>query len=448
MVLRNLNILLLLLLLLLVSCGSGHHALPGNPEPMPEEENIYLRFTIMTRNQGQSRAADIDGDYTGSGAENYIDVTDIQYLLFDADGNYLYNVTPMTRTLAADDNYTVYDVTARLYHYYFTRNIDNPQIGFYILVLANLDGWGITLPDTEPGTSLQQYFTLTSCLPTEGTLPDAAALMNVARESAGNTQRFPMAGLQYFSVSTDKLKASTATDPYNISDVADGGKDINLLRSLSKIEVIDKIGIPDDAVFNPATDDTGVNRVLRIGSVAVNGIMDRGTLLPSFTEWVNANASETQQVDNPTQPASARYIAPAPFADGKEPGAEIAASSLSFVHDPIATEARDDKCPVYSAYLFEYSKTGIGQSLQPYMRVTTKGGTETRPDNTTVTHAPVTYYLRMAQYTGGHATSADNLPALLRNHIYRFEVTALSQSMTVHWTVCDMDTGVSDITFN
>lgn len=64
-------------------------------------------------------------------------------------------------------------MTARLYHYYFTRNIDNPQIGFYILVLANLDGWGITLPDTEPGTSLQQYFTLTSCLPTGGTLPDA-----------------------------------------------------------------------------------------------------------------------------------------------------------------------------------------------------------------------------------------------------------------------------------
>lgn len=62
----------------------------------------------------------------------------------------------------------------------------------------------------------------------------------------------------------------------------------------------------------------------------------------------------------------------------------------------------------------------------PYIRVTI--GTNVLP-------------MRLATYKDGVAET--ELPYMLRNHIYRFEITKihLGSELTVNWTVCDMDDG-------
>ena len=47
-------------------------------------------------------------------------------------------------------------------------------------------------------------------------------------------------------------------------------------------------------------------------------------------------------------------------------------------------------------------------------------------------------------YTDGQATNG--LTALLRNHIYRYEIkSASSNSLTVNYTICPMGSGTADI---
>ena len=78
----------------------------------------------------------------------------------------------------------------------------------------------------------------------------------------------------------------------------------------------------------------------------------------------------------------------------------------------------------------------VPATQQPYFRVTIRGHSE----NGVVVVEPMVLPVRMAKYINGTATSADNFPQLLRNHIYRFEISGIGSGLTVNWTVCGMDT--------
>lgn len=409
------------------------------PEEVVKEDGFHLRFTIMTRSDAKTRAADIDGDQEGAGYENFLNIKDIKYLIFDKDCKFITDITAKTETVAENANYTVYNVVANVDDQYFYDNL-NGIVDFYILCLANHSGWGITLPTLERGDGIDELFMDGLVM----TTTPVTSLLQYALYDVG--QKFPMSGVQHFKVPGSMLMTSAQGAPYDLSLAT--GKDLNLLRAFAKIEIIDKINIVEGGVFDEDYDEDVINGNgrFRIDKVELNGFMSQGSLLPDFNQWNRNSVFETQQVIGATIPTSSQYIAPADFGATEV----VAESRVSFLRDEYASSLRTDKCPVFSGYVYEYSKTvsqmdGLSVDKQPYFSVTTRGYTASSGQ---VVAESMVFPVRMANYTNGVATSANNLPQLLRNHIYRFEISGIGQDITVNWTVCDMDNASADIEFN
>lgn len=411
------------------------------PPDVPEnEDGIHLRFTIMTKTDGRTRAADIVGDQEGSGYENYLDINDIRYLIFDNNQRFITDITPDAKTVAANSAYTVYNVEAKISDQYFYDNLTG-YVDFYILALANHSGWGISIPELKRGDNIQTLFS-NGLVMTE---TPVTSRLQAALSDGG--QKFPMSGLQHFRVPGNMLMTSASGSPYDLSLAT--GKDLNMLRALAKIEIIDKINIADGAVFNEATDNQGLNGRLRIDKVEINGFMTGGSLLPAYTQWNRNSVFETQQVVAPTIPTSARYVLP-PVLDADNnfgPNDGLSGYIIDFIEDDYARSLRQDKCPVFSGYIYEYLKTsdqmaGVPVTQQPYFRVTTRG--YTTPEGVVEAESLV-LPVRMAQYTNGSATSADNLPQLLRNHIYRFEIAGIGSNLELVVTVCPRAEFTTDV---
>lgn len=418
------------------------------PEEVVKEDGFHLRFTIMTRSDAKTRAADIDGDQEGAGYENFLNVKDIKYLIFDKDCKFITDISTKTVTVAENANYTVYNVVANIDDQYFYDNL-NGIVDFYILCLANHSGWGITLPTLERGDGIDELFT-DGLVMTE--LPETYKLQNAAKAENVNKQYFPMSGVQHFRVPGSMLMNSAEGAPYDLSVAT--GKDLNLLRALAKIEIIDKINIVEGGVFDEGYDEDVINGNgrFRIDKVEINGYMTQGSLLPAFSQWNRNEVFETQQVKAPTIPTTSEYKLPPVLNADNSFGSSLNLFNyiIDFEKDEYAKTLRADKCPVFSGYVYEYLRTsnqmaGIPITQQPYFRVTTRGYTASSGQ---VVAESMVFPVRMANYTNGVATSANNLPQLLRNHIYRFEISGIGQDITVNWTVCDMDNASADIEFN
>lgn len=434
-------LLIAIIALIPVACVNDYADCP-DPGAADNPGRYRLQFKIVTRGGLESRVADIDGDKEGSVAENYLDVNDIRYYLFDGNRKYLTDITPNATTVVANEAFTVYNVVAEVDLPYFVDNIDN-QIDFYILAFANCSGWNVTFPVMNEGDDISTLFS-------NGVLlnyrPSTPALLLAATPGVPATerQRFPMVGLQRFSIPGSMLLTTSEGLPFDISLAT--GNNLNMLRAMAKIEIIDKINIPDDAVFDAASDNNDV----RIKDVQINGFNSSARLLPIINIWQLNSTFETQQVIGASIPASPGYhLPPALNADNtiSEPGT-LSDYSMPFAYDETATMQRRDKCPVYSCYIYEYSRASLGTvpaTQQPYFTVTTSEYVD--PDGE-VQVEPLTFPMRMAWYQNGVATSADNIPEILRNHIYRFEISGIHQNLTVNWTVCDMDQANASIEFN
>ena len=289
----------------------------------------------------------------------------------------------------------MYEVTAKLYDSYFTSNIDS-RIDLYILVLANYSDWGISIPAAERGvTTLKEFFKSNDLLPTlQDRQPSTYQLLKADKADAW--QRFPMAGLQKVTLEGTKLAQSSKADPYSLPN------NINMLRALAKIEIIDKINVPDGDVWNETEDNTGAMGALRIHKAELLGVVDRGSLLPGYDQWVNINGEETQQVSQPSVPKSAKYIKPLLFDKENTSGVIPLGRNIEFEEDNAARQAREDKCPVFSAYVFEYSKLlEEDPGYQPYVRLTTRGGKSEDADGKTESYESTIFPMRLAEYTDG-----------------------------------------------
>lgn len=418
-----------------------------------EKDGIFLRFSIITKNEARTRVADITGDLTGSSYENYLDVSDIKYLLFDKDKNFLADMTATMKIVSVSDDYSLYSVQANIKDSYFLDNL-NGFIDFYLLVLANHSGWDITIPSLTRGDSMETLFTNGLVM---NILPETNKLQNSLSPSSesNDKQYFPMSGLQHYRIPGSMLMTSAEGAPYDLSIATK--KNVNLLRAFAKIEIIDKINIKDvytegvdGKYFYGGNDDpAGQNSWLRIDKVEINGFMNQGSLIPSISQWINSDADETQQVKDPTIPSSAQYILPTDFPDGATDIQVTPGAQSNMFPDEYATQARTDKCPVFSGYVFEYSAlapqlNNIANTQKPYLSITTRGHTDAQGNQEAES---MTYYIRLANYTNGAATSNDCLDRMLRNHIYRFVVTGISQDIQVYWTVCNMDNASANINF-
>ena len=78
-------------------------------------------------------------------------------------------------------------------------------------------------------------------------------------------------------------------------------KDIDMLRALAKIEVIDKIDLPDG--YDPTIDR------IEIEKVELVGLYNTGRLLPDWPDYV------TEQVTTPTLPAANQYLEPLAYSE-------------------------------------------------------------------------------------------------------------------------------------
>lgn len=437
------------------------------------KDKVYLRFTVMTTNDGsnsskngeKTRSADIEGGQIGSALENTLNIDDISYYLFDENRGFLQDISPKSETIVVTTDYKIYNVVSEIDEEYFGEHISG-AISFYIVAFANYTDWGTSIKAPSKGESIERFLVDNSGVVLTQ-MPDTRKLRRTDEywQLYPGGSYFPMAGMQKFTVQGSMLAVSSKNAPYDISLAT--GKDLNLLRSLVKIEIIDKINIKDkydeevdgDYFNDPGMDDSNLpNSWLRIHKVEINGVMNQGTLFPSVIEWTNSDADETQQVDLPTIPSSATYYYPVALNEDNSFGTGSGASGnlVDFYPDMYATNLREDKCPVFSGYLFEYYKLStqlenIPITQQPYFRITTRGHTKEDgsglPEDIVDAESMV-LPVRMAEYKNGAASASDNLDYLLRNHIYRFEISGISQDIQVKWTVCEMDNLKSDIIFN
>lgn len=440
------------MMLTLTGCVNEDSPCPGDGD---EATKVTLQFTVMTYNPASSREAqqsraggdpeqgsllsragdDCYDDLQGSPAENYINTADCQFLLFGADRKLLRPIFP---EITGQDkvDYTWYTIKASITEPYFDEAVkaDLDQIDFYIMVIANSHSTGLDgqYPGFTPGVTTiddiaKQLLTFN--------LPERRAQDNQITEwqpDIDQNKLIPMVGLQTFTVSADQLKGSTYDTPVDLS-TGTSGKTIDMLRAMAKIEVVDKIDLPDGY-------DPNIKR-MRVEKVELVGMYRKGTLMPSIGpdgQWPNYIST---QVTNTTLPPNSEYTNPVAY---KESYASDNNSKdiMFFNKGTIDSEKAEEKYPIFFGYVTEYSKAAIGNMVKPYLVITLVD--ETSPDNEPDGKETSFYKeLKLTNYNDYGAPQGDGINFLLRNHIYRYEINSVSSSeaniIDVGYTVCDWD---------
>lgn len=167
--------------------------------------------------------------------------------------------------------------------------------------------------------------------------------------------------------------------------------EIKMLRAVAKIEIVDCL--PEGVEIAP--------------NVTLSAYNTQGCLIPDATKNPDWNKAETQ-VTSPTLPDNVQTAADLKFF-----------TELKTIGDTERT--------VYSAYVTEAKLT----ANRPHINLTVKDsdgqGTSSKD-----------YEMAVDSYTDGKASK--ELAVLLRNHIYRYEITSNSEGPVINWTVCDMST--------
>lgn len=413
------------------------------------ERQTVMEFTIVTRQLNPPRTATRtllpapNTEQDGFLDENYLDLDNLRFLLFDDQKNLIQSFAPEVETVVGT-NYIKYSVRAFINNPYFLEATGD-NLSFYIMVLGNyslLQPANFSFPN---GLALESLFDASKVGTFE--MPQRLGRASFWRPSYNgadytdadgnlnyfnNTRAFiPMSGLQNFTVSVSALKNSTVDKPLQLSTE---GKEINMLRALAKIEVIDRInasGNGENTVQPDPKDRSYVEKV------ELMGFFTRGSILPSFDDW-NRSGIETQYARTPSVPDAAQYQSVAAESDNVT--INDYSNVVNFFPDREATESREDGCRVLSCYLTEYDVLKLNNPPGMWIRATVlnpgDGDADTRS---------VFYRIDVAPYINGRPGAAMNI---VRNNIYRYEVTSVSSTISVNWTVCDMDTGEANIEFN
>lgn len=445
------------MMLTLTGCVNEDSPCPGDGD---EATKVTLQFTVMTHNPAASRDAqqsratgaeasllsragdDCYDDIQGSPAENYINTSDCQFLLFDADRKLLRPIFPEI-TGKDDVQYTYYTIKASITEPYFDEAVkaDRDQIDFYIMVIANSHSTGLDgqYPGLTPGVTTIEDIAAQKIiynLPSQGKIGDMYWTSSWS-PSIESQNCIPMAGLQKFTVSATQLKESTYDVPVYLSDENANGKTIDMLRAMAKIEVIDKIDLPDGY-------DPNIKR-MKVEKVELIGFYRKGTILPligSTGQWPDY---VSEDINLPNVPSLNYYAVPVPI-EGEMYAGPNQGKCIMFDEDKYSSKTEHENYPVYSCYITEYSKLAVGNDTKPYIVVTLID--ENSPDQETSFFKE----LKLTGYVDG-APQGDGIDFLLRNHIYRYEINAVGSSeaniIEVGYTVCDWDRHSVDIpTFN
>ncbi len=416
------------------------------PDVPDDGKTLTMQFTVVTRKlpmiQRDSRAIVVPDDtQLGYTDENYLDLASMRFILFDGGGNMLTTFIPDVVPVAAGD-YVKYTVKASIAQSYFIES-DEPDIDFYIMVIGNEAAHSPSRLGFVPGMDFQRLFDPT----TVGTFGFPLAKANGNNDSwwepsIDNKQYIPMSGLQHFNISRADLINSTEDIPLNLSVAADGSQDINMLRAVAKIEVIDRIdamGAGKDTTQPDLADRASIDQV------ELNGCWSRASILPTLANWSLGETIETQYVTTPSIPSDALYNEPLSFAElypvgGSEMNTQNSAAIVNFYYDARATAARADGCRVFSAYVIEYDPDALNGMERAWVQVRIKkaGGQAGDEKN------PV-FEMKLSEYNNGIASN--QYVDILRNSIYRYEINRVSTEtqLDVRYTVCNWEEESVDI---
>lgn len=336
----------------LQACTSADGPVPdgdtGNGKTMSFKFNIYTDEKTPS-----SRALGVWEENAINVAERILNIEDMRVLLFDQSGVLLKSVTPAYLDYhggtSSNDGY--YTLSVAFTHEYFDKFADNADIPFTVMILANLRGTGGTYADYTPGRTrvgdIADFFRIAP-----GWHPD---------EKNG----IPMYGIKGFVLPKTLLMQGI--------DAPAAGQ-IDLLRSLCKIEVTDRIA---NASLYPDGE-----KYPRVTGVDMVSWVDHGYIRPLFDDYADG----------------LRYANIYPAAPG---GTEMGGTEADRTYRFYCPEAamRDMKFRVTAVMAPGEEPRVFETGLEPFEQAI---GTE-----------------------------------LVRNHIYRFNVHALS-------TIADLTVNVSD----
>lgn len=330
-------------------------------------KKITVRFTLVAQKAqaGGSRAEVGDTHPTESGTdrENEIDIEngDYRILAFDPASGYLYEDL-------TDKNGTQMQKIEDEYRY--TVTFSQPYTVFRLVVLAN---WNSFKEGSE-----DCYGTFT---PLNTKLDDVMAKYYTLPKNQSGEMYIPMVGMQTYAINPDAIpEDNSETNPYKLAD-------INMLRSVAKIEVIDRLG------------EEGIS----ITDVSLTGCNSTGTFWPTIGDNSGWN-TENIQVSTPTIPANPGWTT----------------TTLDFF------KQEEGKHVLY------VSECNVSDENNPAINITISNPDGSNP-------ATATYSFNLNGYN----------ESLLRNHIYRYEIKSASTGLAVNYTLCPWDTQTSgNITFN
>ncbi len=422
-------------------------------DPVAPDDGITIEFRMATRNakgSNQSRAVLPPSGTPEDGFpnENFLDLDNLRFLLFNSDWSLIQIFKP---EIEAEDaqTYIKYRVRAFLNNPYFLDAEDGTEITFGIMVLGNCSTLsperlvyhdGMTLADVfDPSTVgtfampvRSNYGNFWRPSFTTADYTDADGIVHSGVQRA----YIPMSGMQTFTVKVDDLKASTPQNPLQLSGI-DGEKDINMLRALAKIEVIDRINATGTGA---ETVQPGITERTNVEKAELMGFMSRGSILPSMSDWNRPvrDVYETQYSTSPLIPVGSAFKSVPLLGDGSLEVNGDYSGVVNFFADAEATKSRADGCRVLSCYLTEYNPADIADNLNKmWVRLTVLNNGDSENSQF--------YRLSLAPYTNG---APGAVMPIVRNNIYRYEITSVTSEISVNWTVCPMDEYGTDIEFN
>lgn len=404
------------------------------PSDKTDDTGVVMEFAMVTRNAAgadDTRALIIPPNtFPGFQSENYLDLDNLVFLIFDQNQKFVCSFSPEVTSENTVD-YIKYRVLAFLKNPYFL-NATADELTFSILVLGNqakLNPEGMAF---HAGQSLQEIFSNanvpTFSMPVRNNYSNSwipSIFGGTYTDAAGGTVTgmspafIPMSGIQTFTVSTADLKKSSVDAPVQLTTSDD--KQINMLRALAKIEVIDRMGITD-GVQLPQDQRSYVEKVELIGHTS------RGALLPTFPQWNVNGIVETQYASGPSVPNAASYIGASPENNNSlNIAAGFSNAIVNFFPDAAATAARADGCRVFSCYVTEYNPALLQSTDTPiWMRLTCQS-----PNGEGV-YSSNLYRVNLAPYVNGLEGQSISI---IRNNIYRYEITGIKSEVELELVV-------------
>lgn len=356
--------------------------------PIGQARQYVLNLRVVTSKAAtrMTRAAGHDTE-AATQAEDYIDIAgqDFLVLVFDGYGRLIQRFEPSSTVIKQGQGAT-YELSGVLGE----TSADKIQVA----VIANCNSMdasgaydrfvlGNTFLSEMYGDGTKWNFTLPN--PDGGWQPDIDTKKTI-----------PMYGCSDVK-SLSPENATQSEDDENRYDLNLG--EIKMLRAVAKIEIVDCL--PEGVEIDP--------------NVTLSAYNTQGRLIPDATKNPDWNVEETQVI-SPTLPDNVQT-----------------AAGLKFFTESEPMTIGGKECKVYSAYVTEADLT----TNRPHINLTVKDsdgqGTSSKD-----------YEMAVDSYTDGKATNG--LAALLRNHIYRYEIkSASSNSLTVNYTICPMGSGTADI---